>query len=80
MPKHMTYQDVERMCAPFLQLEALGCPPEPDATIMLHNSISLGRKGQRVLLLPGLAGTITSSDGREIRVFYRDALRWLKTH
>jgi hypothetical protein len=80
MPKRMTREDVVRLCAPFDQLAAAGYPSVPDAIVRLHNTVPLGAYGQRVLLLPGLFGTITSQDGLEITVLYRDAKAWLNTH
>lgn len=80
MPKQMTREDVERMVVPFDQLAASGYPPEPDAKVRLHNTVPLGKKGKRVLLLPGLYGTVTSDDGTEITILYRDAKAWLASH
>jgi hypothetical protein len=77
---NMTREDVVRMCSPFDQAAHVGVHPAPDAKIVLHNTRPLGVKHQRIVLLPGLHGKITSDDGLEITVQYRDAKAWLASH
>jgi hypothetical protein len=80
IPKRMTHDDVVRLCAAFEQLAAAGVGIEQNAVVRLHNTVPLGLKYQRILLLPGLYGTVTSDDGKEISVLYREAKAWLASH
>ena len=80
MPRRFTRDDVVQICALFEQVEASQYPIAPDAVFRLHNTVPLGLKYQRVMLLTGLSGRITSDDGKEITISYYEAKAWLKNH
>lgn len=80
MPRRFTRDDVVQICALFEQVAAPWYSVAPDAVCRLHNTIPLGLKYQRVMLLPGLAGKITSDDGKEITISYHEVKAWLKNH
>jgi len=70
-------ETVKQMCAFYDDLSNHGCLPASDASIVLHFKQVIGLKYQRVTLAPGLTGVISSDDGKQLKVLYRDAVVWL---
>jgi hypothetical protein len=80
MSRVFTRDDLAQICALFEPVEAPWYSVAPDAVFRLQTRVPQGLKYQRVMILPGLSGQITSDDGKQVTVSYYEAKEWLKKH